>query len=172
MIDKATAYASMLQGRLGPEPQEIVSEAVLSLAAESERKEGRLEQNLEDRGVPFAAALFMTIWRLSVQARRVNARYARLACPLDDDFDSPSGEPGPDELAENGEVVREAHAAIQKLSPKAGEMMRLRYVDGLTPSEIAERTGTLPSSVHATLARARKLLEPALRRSVNGPMSE
>jgi RNA polymerase sigma-70 factor (ECF subfamily) len=76
-------------------------------------------------------------------------------------------DPGPAELAAAGEagrmralILRDLEAALAALRPEERDALRLRYGDGLAFREIAERTGTSISTLHARveagLAKIRK----------------
>ena len=67
------------------------------------------------------------------------------------------GREDPDRLA-----AEEALAAIRKLPDAYRETLVLRLVEGMTGSEIAERTGLTPESVRVNLHRGMAMLREAL----------
>lgn len=47
---------------------------------------------------------------------------------------------------------------LKRLSPKARQMVELRYIQGVKPRQIAEQVGTTPNTVSVALSRIRKTL--------------
>jgi len=70
----------------------------------------------------------------------------------------PAGTGNAETAAEIGQALR----AVEQLEPKYREAVRLRYIDGLSPGEIAEVTGESENNVsvrvHRGLERLRKIL--------------
>lgn len=55
------------------------------------------------------------------------------------------------------------HAALQRLPEKYRDVVKLKYFDGLTIREIAERTGTAEGTVSSQLSRAIKRLKDDIK---------
>lgn len=65
----------------------------------------------------------------------------------------------PDDTSDAGEAVRKA---LDTLSPEQRHVVLLRHLLGLSPTEIAERTGKTEASVHGLHHRGRAALRDAL----------
>ncbi|RFS19992.1 hypothetical protein DVR12_19900 [Chitinophaga silvatica] len=64
----------------------------------------------------------------------------------------------------NSEVITQLKDALNALSPRQKELLRMKYYDNLSYEEIAERTGlsirTVYNKTHEALQRLRKILGP------------
>jgi RNA polymerase sigma-70 factor (ECF subfamily) len=78
----------------------------------------------------------------------------------------PSSSPGPDELAERGEVKRALASALLALDPASREVLVLRDMEGLTAPEVAEVTGSTVDAVKSRLHRARASVREWLGRAL------
>lgn len=102
----------------------------------------------EDRGTPFVAWLLRMSHNVAIDAVR-----GRRETPADEVY-------GPEEYrgetpAEDAGSLREAIAALPE---DQREVVVMRHVLGLSPLEIAERTGRTPSSVYGLHHRGRRAL--------------
>ncbi len=91
--------------------------------------------------------LYRLVLNLAADHRRASTRYARL-------FDSgelPNDVAAPEPSAEAEVIGRETMArmaaAIEELSPRCREVFVMRKIDGLSPSEIADRLGITTNMV-------------------------
>lgn len=99
--------------------------------------------------------------RAQGRRRKLVGRYAEAAADRDG---LPDG--GPDPLAwlmaeERDALVRRA---VDELPPKDRELMMLKYTEGWTARELADRLGQSPSAVEARLHRVRRALRTRLAR--------
>jgi RNA polymerase sigma-70 factor (ECF subfamily) len=106
----------------------------------------------DDRGVPFFAWLLRLARNVAIDHLRAN----RLT-PTEEVFDS--GAASEVEL-DQAETVR---AALAALPEEQREVVVLRHVVGLSPSEIADRMGRTESSIHGLHHRGRRALQQELR---------
>jgi RNA polymerase sigma-70 factor (ECF subfamily) len=102
----------------------------------------------EERDVPF----FAWILRVSRNVAVDHIRRQR-AIPVEEVRISEDGpdEPGP-------ERMNDLREALAKLPPDQREVLVLRHIAGLSPTEIAERTGRSEGSVHGLHHRGRRAL--------------
>jgi RNA polymerase sigma-70 factor (ECF subfamily) len=105
----------------------------------------------DDRGVPFFAWLLRLARNIAIDHLRAN----RLT-PTENVLD-PDASSGID--LDQGETVR---AALATLPGEQREVVILRHVVGLTPSEIADRMGRTESSIHGLHHRGRRALQREL----------
>ncbi len=81
--------------------------------------------------------------------------------------DRPSGDPGPDELAERSYVSWRVHRALESLPEREREVLELAYWSGLSQSEVAEYLhiplGTVKTRTRSALGRLAEVLEGELR---------
>ncbi len=70
--------------------------------------------------------------------------------------------PGPEEHARHGELVREVSKAISRLNPRLSVVVVLRYLEGLGYEEIAEILEMPLGTVKSRLSRAHAALEKDL----------
>ena len=73
----------------------------------------------------------------------------------------PSGDLAPEQIVEQRQTVAEIQAALQGLPAKQRELITM-LAEGLTQTEIVERTGMSKSSVSHMIARARTSMAAAL----------
>jgi RNA polymerase sigma-70 factor (ECF subfamily) len=115
----------------------------------------------EERGLPFFA------WMLRV-ARNVAIDQLRKQVP------TPVEEVRGEEASERGlgrERARDLHEALQAVAPAQREVLVLRHLGGLSPSEIAAHTGRTEASVHGLHHRGRKELTEELRSRGAAPVT-
>jgi RNA polymerase sigma-70 factor (ECF subfamily) len=117
------------------------------------RAHRRLSQYRSDG--PLEAWFYAITRRAANQMRRKGKRRSRLAL-------APGARPAREVYTTDpgGRVDRERAAALihemfSKLPPRQREIFDLIDLQGLTPSEVAERTGMKPASVRANLFKAR-----------------
>jgi len=72
-------------------------------------------------------------------------------------------QPAGTENAETAAEVGQALRALERLDPKYREAVRLRYIDGLSPGEIAAVTGESENNVSVRVHRGLEQLRQALR---------
>lgn len=106
----------------------------------------------EQRAVPFSAWILRLAHNAAIDHMR-----KRRAVPAAEVF-------GPDEQASDGnhERVRELRGALADLPEEQRDVIVLRHVLGLSPSEIAGRMGKTEPSVHGLHHRGRAALRSAL----------
>jgi RNA polymerase sigma-70 factor (ECF subfamily) len=109
----------------------------------------------EDRGLPFVGWLMRMSHNAAVDAVR-----ARRETPAEEIYGG-AGEAGFEERAQVASSLREAIAA---LPDDQREVVVMRHVMGLTPLEIADRTGRTNSSVYGLHHRGRRALCDELRK--------
>jgi len=115
----------------------------------------------EQRGVPFAG----WILRLAHNAAVDHLRGSRRATPAEEIF----GEDVRDaDEADRGTCLREA---LSTLPEEQRRVVVLRHVIGLTPPEIAAKTGHTESAVHGLHHRGRRALKAELRRMEAAPVT-
>jgi RNA polymerase sigma-70 factor, ECF subfamily len=107
----------------------------------------------EERDVPF----FAWILRVSRNVAVDHIRRQR-AIPVEEvrAIDESAGEPT------NGERMNDLREALAKLPRDQREVLVLRHIAGLSPTEIAERTGRSEGSVHGLHHRGRRALTAEL----------
>jgi RNA polymerase sigma-70 factor (ECF subfamily) len=107
----------------------------------------------EERDVPF----FAWILRVSRNVAVDHIRRQR-AIPVEEvrAIDESAGEPA------NGERMNDLREALAKLPRDQREVLVLRHIAGLSPTEIAERTGRSEGSVHGLHHRGRRALTAEL----------
>jgi RNA polymerase sigma-70 factor (ECF subfamily) len=85
--------------------------------------------------------------------------------PLPDDLPSPRADaPEPDADQAADAVRRRVLAALARVPDTYRETLYLRFAEGLTGLEIAERTGRSPGALRVHLCRGTALLRQELRR--------
>jgi RNA polymerase sigma-70 factor (ECF subfamily) len=101
-------------------------------------------------------------WLLEItrnEARRLHGRQARRATRELDDATTPA--PEQDELTGTADRVS-VEQALDTLAAADRQLLRLRYADDLTQSEVARRLGVPESTVKVRLHRARRRLRGLL----------
>jgi RNA polymerase sigma-70 factor (ECF subfamily) len=110
-----------------------------------------------ERGVPFSAWLL----RVARNAALDHLRKQR-SIPVEEVR-------SPDEAGEESHAGEALNAALGQLSPEQQEIVLLRHVVGLSPSEIAEKMGRTEASVHGLHHRGREKLRVALTATGDAP---
>ena len=78
--------------------------------------------------------------------------------PLDDDYDAPADQPGPEAQLQARQGLRRLDAALARLLPEQREIVLLREVEGLSYDELATTLGIDQGTVKSRLSRARVAL--------------
>lgn len=91
---------------------------------------------------------------IDVLRRRKVVRFV----PLDDDYDAPADQPGPEAQVQSRQSLRALDAALARLPPQQREIVLLREVEGLSYAELAATLGIDEGTVKSRLARARVAL--------------
>jgi RNA polymerase sigma-70 factor (ECF subfamily) len=91
---------------------------------------------------------------LDVLRRRKVVRFV----PLDDDYDAPANQPGPEAQLQARQGLRRLDAALARLPPEQREIVLLREVEGLSYDELATTLEIDEGTVKSRLARARAAL--------------
>jgi len=73
-------------------------------------------------------------------------------------------EPLPDEVLEQKETAVIVRSALQKLDGKEQAVLKIKYIEGLSARDIAQRIGITEKAVHSLLYRARISLRLQLKR--------
>ncbi|MFN9372331.1 MAG: RNA polymerase sigma factor [Planctomycetaceae bacterium] len=71
----------------------------------------------------------------------------------------------PSEALSRNQKLMRLLAAIQQLPPKKQEILKLRYMEGLTTREIAERVGSSDAAIRVLLSRAVAQLQEILEKT-------
>jgi RNA polymerase sigma factor (sigma-70 family) len=79
-------------------------------------------------------------------------------------LDTIDAEPLPDEVVEQKETAVIVQAALGRLKSKEQDILRAKYIEGLSVREIAEQIGVTEKAVHSLLYRARNSLAQELKR--------
>ena len=79
------------------------------------------------------------------------------------------GDPSGGALSDRAEAV---WACLDKLTPTARTLMKLRYFDGMTVAGIAERMGRTPEAVYQLLSRTHRALRVCVEVETNGAGGE
>ena len=106
----------------------------------------------EPRDVPFSA------WILRV-ARNVAVDHLRARRPIPTEDPRPASVPADPTVSEHGRSLREA---LGELPDDQRQVVVMRHLVGLSPTEIAQRMGRTESSVHGLHHRARGALRKSL----------
>jgi RNA polymerase sigma-70 factor (ECF subfamily) len=72
--------------------------------------------------------------------------------------------PLPEEVIERAETAEIVRTALGRLQSKEQEVLRAKYIEGLSAREIAERIRVTEKAVHSLLYRARNLLAQEIKR--------
>lgn len=138
------------------EVEEVLQEVAIAAANQSAKREP------VDRVAPWlyrvAIRQVMLFRRKAGRRRRLMANAARLA--NEGDSLSPAREPL--EWLISLERQSEVRSAMSTLSERDRQLLMLKYVDGLSYGEIAQRIGVTASSVQSRLHRARATLRAKL----------
>ncbi len=102
--------------------------------------------------------------RLAIGGTRADSRRARRERAVA----RPEAQPGPDRAVERLEVHRHVVEAVLALPPASREAVALRYFEGLSPREIARRTGLPVETVKTRLRRGLAALRARLDRELGG----
>lgn len=78
--------------------------------------------------------------------------------PLEDSFDAPGSEPGPERQAQAAQEVRQLEASLTKLAPEHRQILLLREVEEMSYEEIGRVLSLSEGTVKSRLARARAAL--------------
>jgi RNA polymerase sigma factor (sigma-70 family) len=78
--------------------------------------------------------------------------------PLEDSFDAPGSEPGPERQAQAMQEVRQLEANLKKLAPEHRQMLLLREVEEMSYEEIGRVLSLSEGTVKSRLSRARSAL--------------
>lgn len=147
-----------LQARLGcaHEVEEVMQEVAIAAATQSAK------QQPVERVAPW---LYRVALRQMMLFRRKAGRRKRLvenAARLSPETDSHSRTREPLEWLISLERQKEVQSAMSQMSERDRQLLMLKYVDGLSYGEIAQRIGVTASSVQSRLHRARALLRERL----------
>jgi RNA polymerase sigma-70 factor (ECF subfamily) len=149
--------------------------AVLGLALRRLGDHGRAEDAVQETFVSVwrSASTYRpdrgraSAWLYAVARNAIADRARRRGDTPAEQSDTPSGEAGPDERAEQAWIAWQVHRALEELPPHERELLELAYWGGLSQSEIAERVGiplgTVKTRTRAGLARLADALEEELR---------
>ena len=147
---------------------DAVQEAFLSVV----RKGARFEERAQ-----FASWLFRVVLNRSIDLRRKELRarsetgagraagaFSEAPDPL---ASAPARDPGPEDVARRSESGELLQRAIDRLSPKLAEVVRLRYPGQLSYEEIGELLDVPPGTVRSRLNRAHAALRSQLGASLD-----
>ena len=107
-------------------------------------------QRFDDRGTPFLAWLL----RLARNQALDELRHRR-SIPVEEPPESAA-------MSSDSDQVESLREALAELPPEQREVVVLRHVAGLSPAEIASRTGRSESAVHGLHHRGRRALRASL----------
>lgn len=118
-------------------------------------------QKYEPRDVPFAAWILRVARNAAMDHLRARRQIPFAKVRKDDEGYEQVG-------FERSQCLRDA---LSRLPPEQCEVLVLRHLAGLSPSEIAERLGKTEASVHGLHHRGRAALQAALREVEAGPVT-
>jgi RNA polymerase sigma-70 factor (ECF subfamily) len=118
-------------------------------------------QKYEPRDVPFAAWILRVSRNAAMDHLRARRQIPFAKVRTDDEGYEQVG-------FERSQCLRDA---LSRLPPEQCEVLVLRHLAGLSPSEIAERLGKTEASVHGLHHRGRAALQAALREVDAGPVT-
>lgn len=95
------------------------------------------------KGAPFAAWLFRIARNLIIDRQRKQATQGRFLTQAD----YPSPDPHPEEIAERKQMLEQVMAALPHLSSAQQEVIRLRFIAGLSLEETAQVMGKKTGAV-------------------------
>lgn len=112
----------------------------------------------------FGTWLYRVAWCRSVDLKRKeNARRRVPVQNTDDDLtEKADPTPGPERQVGDEELGSAVRSALEELEPEERELLVLRFVDGLTLVEVAERVGLSVEQTKYRLKRASAALRKAL----------
>ena len=84
---------------------------------------------------------------------------------LDEDYDAPADQPGPEAQLQGRQRLRNLDAALARLPAEQREIVLLREVEGLSYDELAAALGIDGGTVKSRLARARAALAAIFERT-------
>ncbi|MGH3771926.1 MAG: sigma-70 family RNA polymerase sigma factor [Pseudonocardiaceae bacterium] len=114
-----------------------------------------------DQGRPFLAFVYGIAAHKVSDARRSSAR--NRSEPVPEVPDTPAlAEDGPETQAMRGEMAGRVATLLNTLPGKQREILRLRFVVGLSAEETAEAVGSTPGAVRVTQHRALNRLRSVL----------
>jgi RNA polymerase sigma factor (sigma-70 family) len=147
-----------LLARLGcaHEVEEVMQEVAIAAATQSAKREP------VERVAPW---LYRVALRQMMLFRRKAGRRKRLienAAKFSPETDSHSRTREPLDWLISLERQKEVQSAMSCMSERDRQLLMLKYVDGLSYGEIAQRIGVTASSVQSRLHRARALLREKL----------
>lgn len=119
-------------------------------------------QSYEQRSVPFSAWLLRITHNMAID-------YLRRRSPICDDPENVVAAERPE--FEAGHLRGALRDALAELPALQREIVVLRHLGGLSPSEIAERLGRSEDSVHGLHHRARRALKASLAEAGAVPMT-
>ncbi len=146
-----------LLARLGcaHEVEEVMQEVAIAAATQSAKREP------VERVAPWlyrvALRQMMLFRRKAGRRKRLIENAARLS-----ETDSKSQSREPLDWLISLERQKEVQSAMRSMSERDRQLLMLKYVDGLSYGEIAQRIGVTASSVQSRLHRARALLREKL----------
>lgn len=138
------------------EVEEVMQEVAIAAANQSAKREP------VERVAPW---LYRVALRQMMLFRRKAGRRKRLienAAKLSPETDSVSRVREPLDWLISLERQKEVQSAMSGLTERDRQLLMLKYVDGLSYGEIAQRIGVTASSVQSRLHRARALLREKL----------
>jgi RNA polymerase sigma-70 factor (ECF subfamily) len=109
----------------------------------------------EDRGAPLSSWLFRIASNIVTDRGRQGQRVSTLGGdPVPEDRLDRPAEEDPQEQVERWERAALLRARIETLPPDQRQAIRLRYMDGLSVAEVAERLGRTENATKQLLHRA------------------
>jgi RNA polymerase sigma-70 factor (ECF subfamily) len=120
----------------------------------------------EDRGAPLSSWLFRIAANIVTDRRRQGSRVTPLGDdPVPEDRLEGSGEEDPQVQVERWERAAALRERIASLPSDQQEAIRLRYMDGLSVAEVAERMGRNENATKQLLHRATTSLRSRMGRN-------
>lgn len=149
---------SALHARLGnrEEVEEVMQEVAVAAAKQSAKAEP------VERAGPWlyrvAIRQVMQFRRKAGRRRKLLANFAQMAAPGEEDVRSRS----PMEFLLSDERQSQVRRAMGTMAERDRQLLLLKYVDGLSYGDIAQRVGITASAVQSRLHRARAALRSQL----------
>lgn len=125
----------------------------------------RLRQGAFDGGKgAFGTWLYRVAWCRAVDLKRKENARRRVPLQLvDEDLpEEPDPQPGPEQAAGDEEVGALVRASLAEIEPEERDLLVLRFVDGLTLTEVAERVQLSLEQTKYRVKRASSALRKAL----------